>query len=102
MISAARFPYLSILAAAERAPLPTPLDVSGLVEFTGGKSVYANEKNYDPLFRALAEEVTSSYVLAFYPAEEKRHDGNFHTLRIEVPPGLTLRQSRPGFRAEKQ
>ena len=58
--------------------------------------------NYDPLFRALAEEVTSSYVLAFYPPQEKRHDGKFHTIRVEGPGGLMLRQSRPGYQAGKQ
>ena len=35
--------YSRLLVAADRAPLPTPLDVSGLVEMTGGKSVYAND-----------------------------------------------------------
>jgi len=94
--------YSRLMVAADRAPLPTPLDVSGLVERTGGKSVYANEKDYDPLFRALAEEVTSSYVLAFYPPEEKRHDGKFHSIRVEGPSGLLLRQSRPGYQGEKQ
>jgi len=69
---------------------------------TGGKSVYANEKDYGPLFRALAEEVISSYVLAFYPPEEKRHDGRFHSIRVEGPEGLSLRQSRPGYQADKQ
>jgi len=38
-------------------------------------------------------------VLAFYPPEEKRHDGRFHTIRIEGPPGLQLRQSRPGYKS---
>jgi hypothetical protein len=94
--------YSRLMVAANRTPLPTPLDVSGLVEMTGGKSVYANEKDYDPLFRALAEEVTSSYVLAFYPPEEKRHDGKFHAIRVEGPGGLRLGQSRPGYQAEKQ
>lgn len=91
--------YSRLLMSPERKPLPTPLDVSGLVERTGGKGVYANEADYEPLFRALAEEVTSSYVLAFYPAEGKRHDGRFHTLRVEGPNGLLLRQSRPGYQA---
>ena len=91
--------YSRLMVAADRTPLPTPLDVSGLVEMTGGKSAYANEKDYDPLFRALAEEVTSSYVLAFYPPEEKRHDGKFHAIRVEGPSGLMLRQSRPGYQA---
>jgi Ca-activated chloride channel homolog len=94
--------YSRLMVAADRAPLPTPLDVSGLVEMTGGKSVYANEKDYEPLFRALAEEVISSYVLAFYPPDEKRHDGKFHAIRVEGPGGLMLRQSRPGYQAEKQ
>ena len=90
-----------MLPATSQTPLPTPLDVSGLVELTGGRSVYAEDNNYEPLFRALAEEVTSAYVLAFYPPEEKRRDGQFHNIRIEGPAGLTLRQSRPGYQAAK-
>jgi len=88
-----------MLVAAAQTPLPTPLDVSGLSELTGGRSVYANEKDYGPLFRALAEEVTSAYVLAFYPSEDKRHDGRFHTIKVVGPEGFNLRQSRPGFQA---
>lgn len=91
--------YSRLTIGPDRSPVPTPLDVSGLVELTGGKSVYANEKDYEPLFRALAEEVTSSYVLAFYPPEEKRHDGKFHPIRVEGPRGLRLGQSRPGYQA---
>jgi Ca-activated chloride channel family protein len=94
--------YSRLLVAADRAPLPTPLDISGLVQLTGGKNVYARDKDYEPLFRALAEEVTSSYVLAFYPPSEKRHDGKFHTIRVEGPGGLMLRQSRPGYQAVKR
>ncbi len=84
---------------ASSAPLPTPLDVSGLAEMTGGRSVYANEQDYGPLFRALAEEVTSAYVIAVYPPEEKRRDGQKHTIRVEGPRGLTLRQSRVEYKA---
>lgn len=90
------------LASAERAPLPTPLDVSGLADKTGGTNVYATDKDFGALFRALAEEVTSAYVLAFYPPEENRRDGRFHTIRIEGPPGLQLRQSRPGYTSENK
>lgn len=93
-------PSYSRAMAAATQPLPTPLDVSGLADLTGGRSIYAEETNYDALFRALAEEVTSAYVLAFYPPEAKRRDGQFHSIRIEGPSGLTLRQSRPGFQAE--
>lgn len=91
--------YSRMLPASSQTPLPTPLDVSGLADLTGGRSVYAEENNYEPLFRALAEEVTAAYVLAFYPPEQKRRDGQFHNIRIEGPGGLTLRQSRPGFQA---
>jgi VWFA-related protein len=91
--------FSRMLVSTERQPLPTPLDVSGLTEKTGGTSVYATEKDFGPLFRALAEEVTSAYVLAFYPPEEKRRDGRFHTVRIEAPRGLTVRQSRPGYQS---
>jgi VWFA-related protein len=89
--------YSRLLVSTERTPLPTPLDVSGLTERTGGSSVYANEKDFEPLFHALAEEVTSTYVLAFYPPDEKRRDGRFHSIRIEAPKGLTVRQNRPGY-----
>ena len=92
--------YSRVMAVSSAAPLPTPLDVSGLADLTGGRSVYAEDKHYEALFRALAEEVTSTYVLAFYPPEQKRRDGQFHHVRIEGPKGLILRQSRPGFQAE--
>jgi VWFA-related protein len=91
--------YSRTLASASQAPLPTPLDVSGLAELTGGRNVYADQRDYGPLFRALAEEVSSAYVLAFYPPEEKRQDGKVHTIKVEGPRGLTLRQSRGEYKA---
>ncbi len=94
--------FSRVMASVERAPLPTPLDISGLAEKTGGTNVYATAKDFGPLFRALAEEVVAAYVLAFYPPEENRRDGRFHTIRIEGPPGLQLRQSRPGYTGGKQ
>ncbi len=93
--------YSRLLAptASARAPLPTPLDVSGLVDKTGGTGVYAYEKDYDPLFKSLAEEVSSTYVLAYYPPEEKRRDGRIHTIRVEAPRGLNVRQNRTVYKA---
>lgn len=91
--------YSRVMASSVQTPLPTPLDVSGLAELTGGRNVYAHEKDYAPLFRTLAEEVSSAYVLAFYPPEEKRRDGQVHTIRVEGPRGLTLRQSRTEYKA---
>jgi Ca-activated chloride channel family protein len=94
--------YSRVMASSTQVPLPTPLDVSGLAELTGGRNVYANERDYAPLFRALAEEVSSAYVLAFYPPEEKRRDGQVHTIRVEGPRGLTLRQSRSDYHAARK
>ena len=64
--------YSQLLASVTLTPLPTPLDVSGLVEKTGGRSVYANQQDLGPLFRAIAEEVAAAYVLGFYPPPETR------------------------------
>jgi VWFA-related protein len=85
------------LAKTDVTPLPTPLDVSGLVQQTGGVGVYTTDEDFAPLLQALAAEVTSSYVLAFYPTDEKRRDGRFHTIRVKAPPGFTIRQNRPGY-----
>jgi VWFA-related protein len=93
-----RLPGLS----ANRAPLPTPLDVSGLVEKTGGTGVYATEQEYGPLFKSLAEEVSSSYVLAYYPPLEKRRDGRMHTIRVVGPPRLNLRQNRTTYKSAER
>src|SRR5438477_6467059 len=94
--------YTRVLASTKIMPLPTPLDVSGLVEKTGGRSVYGDEKDLGPLFRAIAEEVASAYAIGFYPPVENRRDGKFHTIRIEGPAGLTLRPSRTGYQSGKQ
>jgi hypothetical protein len=91
--------YSRALTVASATPLPTPLDVSGLAEMTGGRNVYASEKDYGPLFRSLAEEVSSAYVIAVYPPEEKRRDGKVHTLRVQGPRGFNLRQSRTEYHA---
>ena len=93
--------YSRMMAASSQAPLPTPLDVSGLAELTGGRSYYVNQEDYEPLFKSLAEEVSSAYVLAFYPPEEKRRDGKMHSVKVEGPAGLTLRQSRQTYHAAK-
>jgi len=87
------------LAALSGTPLPTPFDVSGLVEKTGGSNVYATERDLEPLFKSLAEEVVSTYVLAFYPPPESRGDGRYREIRVTTRPGLSVRQSRPGYKS---
>jgi VWFA-related protein len=85
---------------ALKKPLLTPLDVSGLAEKTGGGNFYAIDRDFEPLFQALAEEITSTYLVAFYPDEEKRTDGKFHQVRIEAK-GYQLKQNRAGYQIVK-
>ena len=80
-----------------KKPLLTLLEASGLIEKTGGRTFYAAEEDFEPLFRILAEEITSSYVLAFYPARENRNDGKFHEVRIESRNSFKLKQNRAGY-----
>lgn len=80
-----------------KKPLLTPLEASGLIEKTGGKSFYATDRNFDGLFKALAEEITSSYALAFYPNEINRRDGKFHEVRIVTSREYVIKQNRGGY-----
>jgi Ca-activated chloride channel family protein len=75
-----------------KKPLMTPLEASGLTEKTGGKIFYATRNNFEPLFKALAEEITASYVLAFYPSDE---------VKIETSAGYTIKQNRAGYKIKK-
>jgi len=81
----------------DKKPLPTPLEASGLLEKTGGRAFYATEKSFEPLFKALAEEITASYAIAFYPKTENRQDGKFHLVRIETPKDFQIKQNRAGY-----
>ncbi len=81
-----------------KKPLLTPLEASGLIEKTGGKSFYANQRDYEALFKSLAEEITSSYVLAFYPNENSA--GKFRQVRIETSKDLTIKQNRGGYQTK--
>lgn len=84
-----------------KKPLPTPLEVSGLVERTGGRSFYANERDFEPLFKSLAEDITASYSLAFYPSDEARRSGKFYEIKIEVPNGFQVKQNRNGYQVKR-
>ncbi len=81
----------------DKKPLMTPLEATGLLEKTGGRAFYATQKYFEPLFKSLAEEITSSYVLAFYPKDENRRDGKLHQVRIEAPKGLQVKQNRSNY-----
>ena len=81
----------------DKKPLLTPLEASGLLEKTGGRAFYATQKSFEPLFKSLAEEITASYVLAFYPKTANRSDGTFHQVKIEAPKKFLIKQNRSGY-----
>ena len=81
----------------DKKPLPTPLEASGLLQRTGGRAFYASEKSFEPLFKSLAEEITASYVLAFYPKMESAQGKSFRQVKIEAPEGLQVKQNRAGY-----
>ena len=74
----------------------TPLEASGLSERTGGISITAVESNFDRIFEALAEELTASYAIAFYP-EEGEGPGE-RRVEIESRSGLLVRQNRTTYK----
>lgn len=75
--------------------ITTPLEASGLSERTGGINIAANESNFERIFDALAEELTASYAIAFYPGSESGGDRN---VKIESRSGLQIRQNRTTYK----
>jgi hypothetical protein len=62
---------------------------------TGGRDFAADEKDFTPVFKALAEEIRSSYAIAYYPIRgmAKPHEVKVQTTR----PGIQLRASRTSY-----
>jgi len=78
----------------------TLLDVSRIVPLTGGSDFSADNKDFTPVFKAIAEEIRSSYTLAYYPPEKTRRDGRIHQIRVEVrKPGAIVRTNRNSYQA---
>ncbi|MEP7148341.1 MAG: VWA domain-containing protein [Acidobacteriota bacterium] len=85
----------------DKKPVITPLEASGLMERTGGKSFYATEKSFDALFQALAEDITASYAIAFYPGDENTAvDGTTRKVTIQSKSGFTIRQNRSNYKVK--
>lgn len=84
----------------DKRPVLTPLEASGLIDRTGGKSLYATEKNFEPIFASLAEEITSSYAIAFYPPDNAR-DGKPRRVHIESRSGYVVKQNRPSYTLQR-
>lgn len=83
----------------DKKPVITPLEASGLIDRTGGKSFYATDKSFDALFQSLAEEITASYAIAFYP--DRNDDAvsiRDRKIRIQTKSGFTVRQNRTEYR----
>ncbi len=85
----------------DKRPLLTILEASGIVEKTGGKSLYAVSDNIEPIFESLAEEITGSYVIAFYPDESKAARSGNRVVRIESTRGLKIKQNRTSYELRK-
>ena len=80
----------------------TLLDVARVVPLTGGADFSADTRDFTPVFKAIAEEIRSSYTLAYYPSEKNRSDGRTHQIRVEVKqPGAIVRASRTSYQAPK-
>jgi len=75
--------------------IPTPLEVSGIAERTGGLSVVVSESDFKAIFDSLAEELTASYAIAIYPGGEQQTGA--HNVRIESKKGFNVRQNRNGY-----
>lgn len=80
----------------------TLLDVSRIVPGTGGKDFSADVKDFTPVFKAVAEEIRSSYTLAFYPSDKNKRDGRVHQIRVECrKPGAIVRTSRTTYQVSR-
>lgn len=86
---------------SSKSPVMTLLEASGVSKRTGGRVFYANSDGFESLFESLAEELTASYVLAYYP-KERREGQEFRRVRIETRPGLVVRQNRAGYRLDEE
>ncbi len=78
-------------------PVLTPLEASGLSEKTGGSSLSAKDENFQRIFDSLAEEITSSYAIAYYPSDKARGSEGMRKVRIEARNGLRVKQNRDGY-----
>ena len=86
----------------DKKPVMTPLEASGLIERTGGKSFYATDKSFDALFQTLAEDIIASYAIAIYPdqLEGGTPDTRSRRVTIQSKTGFTVRQNRSEYKVK--
>jgi hypothetical protein len=86
---------------SDKRPVLTPLEASGLIEKTGGKSFYATDRSFDSLFQALADDITASYAIAFYPDQDERAaEAKQGKITIVSKTGFTVRQNRSDYKVK--
>ncbi len=80
----------------------TLLDAARIVPMTGGADFSADTNDFTPVFKAIAEEIRSSYTLAYYPNDDAR-DGRTHNIRVEVKhSGAIIRTSRNSYQSQSR
>ncbi|MFN0084474.1 MAG: VWA domain-containing protein [Blastocatellia bacterium] len=78
----------------------TPMDAARIVSATGGRDFSAGARDFTPIFKALAEEIRSSYTVAYYVDQR---DGKFHDIKVRTSrPGAQLRINRNGYQATEK
>ena len=82
-------------------PIMTLVEASGLVQKTGGSSMVAIDDNYEPLFGSLAAEITASYAVAYYPAENRAGENPKRNVVIESVKGYKVKQNRASFELKR-
>lgn len=92
--------YMKGLGGSQR--VMTLLDVSRVVPMTGGKDFSADVKDFTPVFKAIAEEIRSSYTLAYYPTDKTGSGNRTRQLRVEVKrAGAIVRASRSSYETSR-
>lgn len=76
--------------------VPTPLEISGVTNATGGKSYVAGDKSPAGLLANIAEEITGSYAIAYYPENVTAPEAP-RIVRIESISGYKVRQNRKTY-----
>jgi Ca-activated chloride channel family protein len=82
----------------DKKPVMTPLEASGLIDRTGGKSFYATDKSFDALFQTLAEDIIASYAIAIYPDQDGGGAAKARKVTIQTKSGFTVRQNRSEYK----
>jgi Ca-activated chloride channel homolog len=80
--------------------LPTLLDVTRIIDNTGGRDFPVQNKDFSLVFDAIARELAAGYTLAYHPPKESLASG-LHRLQVRVKrPGVLTRVSRDSYIAE--